>query len=126
MGLKVLTSDVIASFQRHTVPLPIITDPPPNRSCCGQHSILHGVSRLSHLYLLSSVKRTHRQSGCSLTNANHSAESWGVRTGPTHGCRTVIPPSWSTFRHFEQKRTHNGLLEVILQGSGSELYTPVS
>lgn len=91
-GSEGLNLRPIVAFRRHTVPLRTITDPPPNQSCCGKHNILHSVSRfLSHLYVLSFVKRTHRQSWCSLTNANHSAESWGVRTGPTHGCRTLIP-----------------------------------
>ncbi len=68
--------------------------------CSPQH--LQTLSHLTHVNLLSSVKRMGRQCwtcqfSCSLANANRAARCWAVSTGPTTGRQALMPPSWSLF-----------------------------
>lgn len=112
-----------------------MTDPPPNRSCwrmlqAAERSPrrLQTLSRLSHVLsvnLLSSVKSTGRQwricqSWCSLANAKRPARCWAVSTTPhlwTSGPHTTLMESVSD--RLSRHMHICGLLEVILQGSGS-------
>lgn len=96
--------------------------------CCRQQNVLHSVSSLSHVLsvnLLSSVKSTGRQwricqSWCSLVKCQTSCTVLGCKHNPhlwTSGPHTTLMESVSD--RLSRHMHICGLLEVILQGSGS-------